>query len=332
MRNLTKIFGLTIVLLVSSMFPGKILSKVSGEEPIILKGITGTPINNLYNQSVPTFIDLVYKKSNGRLKIEWTGGPEVIATFDQAEAVKKGTIDMLLHYPRAYFKSHIPVAEASALSQLTAWEERKSGAFELWAKIFREKANAEYIGRFHSNIKFCVYTNFKVEKLDDMKGKKFRVMPLYTPLFIALGASPVTIPPSDIHTGMERRVVDGYMWPELGIVSMGWHEVTKFVIYPSIFQIEPTTVINLDKFNKLPKDLQAVLKDSMENIELIATEQLLKVAQAEWEKMQKAGMRRIELPPADAKKFINIAYETTWNKIIKDDPIYGPQFKKLTSK
>jgi len=23
---------------------------------------------------------------------------------------------------------------------------------------------------------------------------------------------------------------------------------------------------------------------------------------------------------------------TAWNKIIKDDPIYGPQFKKLTSK
>ena len=301
-------------------------------EPIVLKGVTGLPRNAIQNQDIPGLADEVFKASNGRLKIEWTGGSEVIPTFDQVEAVKKGVMDMLLCHPRGYFKSHMAVAEAGGLSQLTAWEERKSGAFDLWNKIFREQTNGEYLGRFHSKIKFCIYTNFRINTLEDFKGKNIRVMPLYIPLLQALGATPVTIPPPDVYTAMERGVVQGYLWPEIGIVSVGWHEVTKFVLDPGVFQIEDVVLVNLDKFNKLPKDLQTVLKDSVAKFEFIGTETLEKAAKVEWETMQKRGIQKCSLPPADAKKFVDLAYELTWNKIIKDDPVYGPQLRKLTSK
>ncbi len=39
------------------------------------------------------------KRAEGRLKIEWLGGPEVFASFDQTHALKAGTIDMILYYP-----------------------------------------------------------------------------------------------------------------------------------------------------------------------------------------------------------------------------------------
>ena len=331
-KSLLKTVGLIVVALIVAMALCKFSSPAYAAEPIILKGITGLPRNAVQNQDIPGFIDMVSKASDGRLKIEWTGGAEVIPTFDQVEALKMGVIDMLLCHPRGYFKSHMAVAEAGGLSQLTAWEERKSGAFELWAKLFREKTNGEYLGRFHSKVKFCVYTTFKIDKLEDFKGKKIRVMPLYIPLLEALGAIPVTIPPPDVYTALERGVVNGYMWPEIGIVSVGWHDVTKFVMDPGVFQIEDVTLVNLDKFNKLPKDPQTILKDSMAKLEFIATENLLKAAKAEWDIMEKAGMRKSELPPADAKRFLDMAYEITWNRIIKDDPIYGPQLRKLTSK
>jgi len=335
-RKSVRTFGLVVIALIITAALGRFSSVVFAEEPFVLKGVTPLPtgVPLPFTVDVPKFIDMVSKESNGRLKIEWVGGPEVIHAFDQVEALRKGTIDVLLYNPRGYFQSHLPSANAAGLSQLTAWEERKTGCYDLWVQVFREKCNAEYLGRLHSKIKLRVYTNYKVEKLDDFKGKKFRVMPLYVPMFKALGASPVTIPSTEVYTALERGVVDGYMWLELGVTSMKWHEITKFAIEPRIFQIEPTTVVNLDKFNKLPKDLQAVLKNSMEKMEYIATERVIntKVVQKEWEVMQKAGVRMIKLPPADAKRFVDIAYEATWAKVIKDDPVYGPKFKKLSSR
>jgi TRAP-type C4-dicarboxylate transport system substrate-binding protein len=116
------------------------------------------------------------------------------------------------------------------------------------------------------------------------------------------------------------------------MISWGLQEVIKHMLLPGFIQVDPTTLVNLDKFNKLPPDLQTALKDSVAKLELIATERLWKDVQREWETMQRAGMRKCELPAADAKKFLDMAYEVTWNKVIKDDPIYGPQFRKLTSK
>ena len=45
--------------------------------------------------------------------------------------------------------------------------------------------------------------------------------------------------------------------------------------------------------------------------------------------LEKSGVRKFYLPPADAKKVNDIAYQETWKQILRDDPIYGPQFKKL---
>ena len=143
----------------------------------------------------------------------------------------------------------------------------------------------------------------------------------------------VTIPPPEIYTAMERGVVDGFMWPALGIYPMGWHEVSKYYIEPAVpMQVEAATVVNLNKFNSLPKDLQAVLLKVFKKLEPIATKRMVKKMDEEWELMRKAGLQMNKLPPAEAQEFMDLALSATWKKVIKDDPKYGPQFKKCSSK
>ncbi len=117
-------------------------------QPIIIKGVTAFPKTHLNNDPVPLFIEEVNKRAQGRLRMDCLGGPEVFASFDQIHALKGGTIDMLLYYPFAFMKPVMPEAEAQGLSELAAWEERKSGLFELWAEIFEKRANAKYLGSF----------------------------------------------------------------------------------------------------------------------------------------------------------------------------------------
>jgi len=301
-------------------------------QPIVLKAVTAFPKTHLNNDPVPLFIDDVNKRAQGRLKIEWLGGPEVFASFDQVHAIKAGTIDMNLYYPWAYMKSLMPEAEAQGLSQLAAWEERKSGLFELWGEIFEKRVNAKYLGRLHSNVTFHVFCNRKIEKVADFKGLKIRVMPLYIPFLKALGASPVTMPPPEIYTAMERGVVEGFMWPRVGMISWGLQEVTKFMIEPGVFQMEPATMVNLDRWKKIPKDLQDLLLEVIQAHEYIGTMRNYMIVEKEERVREKAGMKNIELPPKEAEKFVKTAYDMTWEEVIKRAPDYGPKLKKAMSK
>lgn len=320
-----------ILLLIGFIIVVFISSEVCSQQ-IVLKAVTAFPKPHLNNDPVPLFIDAVYKRSGGRLKIDWLGGPEVMGAFDQIHAIKAGTIDMNLYYPWAYMKSLMPEAEAQGLSELSAWEERKSGLFELWTEIFAKRVNAKYLGRLHSDITFHVFCNKKIEKIEDFKGLKIRVMPLYIPFLKALGASPVTMAPPEIYTAMERGVVEGFMWPRVGMISWGLQEVTKYMILPGVFQMEPATMINLDRWNKIPKDLQEILLDEIQKYEYIGTIRNYKLVEKEERIREKAGMKNIQLPPKDAEKFVHTAYEMTWQEVLKAAPEYGPKLRKAMSR
>jgi TRAP-type transport system periplasmic protein len=299
---------------------------------IVLKAVSSFPKTHLNCDPIPGFIDAINKRSQGRLRIDWLGGPEVFAAFDQIHALKAGTVDMILYYPFGYMKSVMPEAEAKGLSELAEWEERKSGAFQVWSEVFEKRVNARYLGRLHNNVTFNVFTNKKVEKTDDFKGLKIRVMPLYIPFMKSLGASPITMPPTDIYTAMERGVVDGFMWPRVGMISWGLQEVTKFMIEPGVFQMEPATMINMDRWKKIPKDLQDLIMEVTQEHEYIGTARNYMILDKEERVREKAGMRIIKFTGADADKFYRAAYDTTWAEVVKAAPEYGPKLRKSMSK
>ncbi|MFK5951844.1 MAG: TRAP transporter substrate-binding protein DctP [Desulfobacterium sp.] len=331
-RNLRNWFFVTAVFIaLGAMLIAPKASQAS--DTIRLKAVTSFPKNGMVNRALSDLIAMIDKQSNGRLKINYMGGPEVIKSFDQGEAIRRGTIDMILYTPFGYLKSFAPVLQAKGLSQLTSWEERQTGVHDIWDRICQEKIGAKYLGTIHSVIDFSIYTSKKVEKIADFKGLKIRAMPLYTPFIQKLGAKPIIIPPTDVYTAMQRGVVDGYMFTtDFEIPDWGWHEVTKYKIVPGVFQLENATLINLKKYNSLPKDLQQVLEHCVEVFEGVDTVRILREKEQGWEKMKAAGVQEIHLEPAEAERFVKMAYDETWAAIIKDAPEDGPMLKKMISK
>ncbi len=299
--------------------------------PIVIKALTAFPKNHLNNDPIPIFIQKVNERAKGRLKIDWLGGPEVIKTFDQIHALKAGTIDMLLYYPFGYMKPVMPEAWAKGLTLLAEWEERKTGLYDVWCEIFAKRVNAKYLGRLHSLVPFTVFSNKKITKVEDFKGLKMRVMPLYIPALKALGATPVTIPPTEIYTAMERGVVDGFMWPNVGMISWGLQEVTKYQLKPGVFAMEPATMMNLKKWDSIPKDLQEMIMEVMKDTEYIATMRTIMIEKKEEAVRKAAGMEIITLSPEEAKKFLTICYDKTWEYVMGMAPEYGPKLKELSS-
>lgn len=322
--QLTVLFALVTVLAFPSF-------SLSGEKKYTLKAITSFPKNHTALVSLPEFIKRVKEKSNGRLEIKWIGGPEIVKGFDQAEALRMGMMDMILYIPTSWMKSVLPIVDAKGLSQLTAPEERESGAYDLWQEAFRT-VNIEHLGFWSTSLRFQLYTIDKIETLDDLKGKTIRVMPLYVPFIKALGASPITLAPPELYTALQRKVVDGYIWLEFGSVTSGWHEVINYMTTPTVFRGEATAAVNLDKFKSLPQDLQDLLHETMAEMEFIENETMDKLVLKEKETMVKKGIQEVLLPPADAKKFETMSQDITWASIIEKEPELGPKFRDLTRK
>jgi TRAP-type C4-dicarboxylate transport system substrate-binding protein len=192
------------------------------------------PKNHVFNIMVQPFIDMVAKDSNGRIKIMWLGGPEVIKSFDKAEAVKRGTIDIDLFNSFGFYRSLMPVGLAKGLSTCSPSEERANGLYELWDKNFQKYGNVKYLGQMTTSIEFYIYSMKKINTLEDMKGMTIRTMPLYVPFLKKLGVSPVNMPPTEVYTALQRGVVDGAIWPTF-IKDWGWPELVKYVLNPGFF-------------------------------------------------------------------------------------------------
>ena len=327
LRNMKILFVCICLILGSGLTATSVLAK-----PIIVKAVTVFATDHPINKFNQPYVDEINERAKGELKIDYLGGPEVIATFDQAEAVRTGMIDMALFIPFGYMESFMAIANCEGLSPFTAAEERASEVYDLWVEVFAKNLNSRYLGLKEKGACFALFVNKPVTKLSDLKGMGIRAMPLYEPFLKALGASSMTMPMSDIYTAMERGVVDGYMSARPIVPGFALHEVTKYMIEPSFFQMEAARFMNLDKWNSIPKHLQDMILEVTAKYEVIGEEHTYKVDEMALETFKKAGVETLELPPEDAKKFLDLAYNSTWETIIKKSPEYGPKFRKAMTK
>jgi TRAP-type C4-dicarboxylate transport system substrate-binding protein len=70
----------------------------------------------------------------------------------------------------------------------------------------------------------------------------------------------------------------------------------------------------------------------MKEHEQMATKQAFTAMDEEFKKMAKAGMTIVKLLPEEGEKFYKLAYDTTWEQIIKAAPEYGPKLRKASTK
>lgn len=304
-------------------------------EPVVLRGIV--PWNANYDPAKPFFIfqDLVNKseKLKGKVEVKYLGGPEITPPTQQFSALKNGVVDVILG-TSAYYLNDIPLAGAVLFTSRPPSELRKTGYFDLMRKIHAD-GGVVYIANAAAGNKFRMYVNKPISK-PDFSGLRIRVSPVYVSLVRALKGTPVSMGPGDVYTALERGVVDGFGWSLTGIELFGWDEVTKHVIDHPFYSLESTILINQNVWNKLPEDVKAELIEIGKQVEIQSEafiKERLEKADAE---LGKRGVKFIKFSDADAKKYVDTAYEKGWedfekrNKTIFDaKPELLQQLKKL---
>ncbi|MCK5001829.1 MAG: TRAP transporter substrate-binding protein DctP [Gammaproteobacteria bacterium] len=82
-------------------------------------------------------------------------------------------------------------------------------------------------------------------------------------VFSSAEVSPVTLPVSDVLTGLQTGLVNTVITSPIGAIALQWHTRVKYVIDVPLTYIAAMLVIDKKAFNKIKKDDQAVVREVM---------------------------------------------------------------------
>jgi TRAP-type transport system periplasmic protein len=299
-------------------------------QPIELKVASSFARNSVWETGFFMFVDRVNERAKGRLKLNYVGGPEAIPAFQLFDAVRSGVVDVASGVG-SYFSATIPEGDAMKLSQLTPAEERANGTFALMHKTLAQKGGVEYLGRFNTpGVHFMFYTVNKVERMEDFKGAKIRVAPLYKAFALKLGMAPVTMPHSEIYTALERGVVTGLGFGGIDFTRAGFQKSVRYIVEPQFYSNDQCILVNSAAWNKLPADLQKLVKDTMIEVERDSASATQQEAAKERATLLAAGVQVVQIK--EPERYLDMAYEEGWKEVLQKAPENGPQLRKLMTK
>jgi TRAP-type C4-dicarboxylate transport system substrate-binding protein len=312
-------------MLVAGLTAVAMTTSASAQE-VTLRAVSSFAEGTEFSKNFERFIEKVNADGKGIIKINYIGGPRAVPPFEVGNAVRTRVVDMA-NVTGAFYTNLMPEADGFKLNGKPMSEQRKNGTWDYINQLHNQKLNSQYLARQFHNVPFHIYLNKKIDKLD-FTGLKIRVTPVYRDIVQALGGTPITTPPGEVYTALERGVVDGYGWPVTGIFDLGWDKVTKFRMEPAFYSVEVNVLVNLDAWKSLNDAQRKVLNDAALWLEALDSEKVA-VINAERERQAKAGIQALEFGPAASKAFLDKAYDVAWESVIKKAPQSGPKLRQL---
>lgn len=217
--------------------------------------------------SSETFVKWIKQASGGRLEIDLAPAGSIIPAADSLSAIENGTLDFVGHTYGGYYSGTLPEADIE-IGLPFAWETMQDEWDALYQFGVNDLLREAYAEHKAFNISFgmgghyTLGTTFDISNLSSLKGRKIRALGIYGNLVQKLGASPASIPGAELYMALKLGTVDGCIYGSNGLDEIKLKEVLKYwVINPNMNEIGITLLMNLNKFNALPADIQAMIKD-----------------------------------------------------------------------
>jgi TRAP-type C4-dicarboxylate transport system substrate-binding protein len=284
-----------------------------GQE-VVFNAVTLVPRGVNIGEPFGMFVDEVNERFEGRIQINWRGGPEVIPPFRQAEAVRNGSIDMAYTSP-SYYGGLVPTSPTMNLSFQNYETIAATDYHERLAELHAEQ-DLVLLGEIPaSDLDFLIYLAEPIESLDDLEGRRIRVFPTLLPLIEALGAEPIVLPMGEIFTGMERGTIEGFVQGPVGNHGQFEGIVTQ-VIYPGVYRAGFPVLVNAETWAEVPAETQAELIAFLRDDFAPRADTLWQDDVAEGEAaMEAAGFERFVLTGEAEQAFIQTAMDAAWATI-----------------
>ncbi len=264
----------------------------------------------------------VEKRTEGKVAIKTYPGGTLLGAKQMMDGVRDGIAD-IGNLSMAYQPGRFTVTNALSLplglpnakvASLTLWD--------LYMKYQPEAFKDVKVLTMFTNAPSNIMSKKPIRKLDDISGVPIRASGGAAQILKAWGANRLGMPMSETPEAIQKGVVDGLFSSLEVMKDLKFAEMCKFVtmvetpIYPF------AVVMNMDAWNKLPKDVQKIFDD-------------LRVEQADWTGtyMDNHVIDSIAWSKKEhGVEFINLSAEekAKWDALL--EPITANWLKEMTAK
>jgi TRAP-type transport system periplasmic protein len=263
-------------------------------------------------------LDLVEKRTKGRVKIErfvagTLGGPK-----EQLGLVKSGSVDIIsLHmdqYPQELPLYQITnteqlVSNAKGVANITALTQEIPETSKLFEA--EQKKNNIKVLYFHANGPTGLTPGFVAKSLGDLKGKKVNVMTSFQrDVFKELGLIPVNVAIPELYEGLSRGVIDIIFMATAAVLPLKWNEVGKSHLYFGDNTVISTPLaFNINSWNRLPEDIQKIFIEASRETAQWSINENDKFVKMTYGAFKKAGKPVVLASKADRGHFFNVLFK-----------------------
>jgi TRAP-type C4-dicarboxylate transport system substrate-binding protein len=200
----------------------------------------------------------VERRTDGKVAIQTFPGGTLLGAKNMMDGVIAGQADIgclcMAYQPGRFLITNataLPVGFPNATAaSLTLWDLYKKYRPEAFAKV--------KVLTMFTCAPADIYAKVPVRNLEDLKGLQLRASGGVAEVLKALGATPVGMPQSATPEALQKGVVKGAASSLETLKDFKYAEMCKYVtmlngpVYPF------AVVMNMDKWNSLPKDVQEV--------------------------------------------------------------------------
>jgi len=278
-----------------------------------------------------TMANFVRASTDGNFDIQVFSAGELVPGLQAADAAAAGTVECC-HTASYYYWGKDPTyALATAVPfmfnnrQMNAWL-YYDGGNELLNEFY---ATQGLYGMPCGNTgaQMGGWYRKEINSVDDLKGLKMRIGGFAGTVIGKLGAIPQQIAAGEIYQALEKGTIDAAEWVgPYDDEKLGFYKVAPNYYYPGWWEGGPTlhTLVNLAKWNELPKPYQAALASACQaaNCDMMAS----------YDFKNPPALKRLAAGGAQLRPFspeiLSACFDAA-NKTYADINAANPAFKKI---
>ena len=230
-------------------------------EPIKLSYAQFAPAKTFVGVQLERWIAEVEKRTGGKVKIDAFHGGTLLGAKNMMDGVIAGTADIGT-LVMAYQPGRFVVTNATSLP--FGFPNARVASLTLWDLYSKYKPKA-----FDEVKVLCMYTSgpsnimskVPVRSLADLKGLDLRASGGAAKTLKAWGANQIGMPMSATPEALQKGVVKGLFSSLEVMKDFKFAEICKYVTVTDAVIYPFSVVMNMDKWNSLPKDVQKVMED-----------------------------------------------------------------------
>jgi TRAP-type mannitol/chloroaromatic compound transport system substrate-binding protein len=218
-----------------------------------------------------TMANYVRESTDGNFDIQVFAAGEIVPGLQAADAATAGTVEMC-HTACYYYWGKDPTwALATAVPfmfnvrQMNGWL-YYGGGNDLLNEFFATQ-NLYAMACGNTGAQMGGWFRKEINSVADLKGVKMRIGGFAGKIVEKLGVIPQQIAGGEIYQALEKGTIDAAEWVgPYDDDKLGFAKVAPYYYYPGWWEGGPTlhAMVNLAKWNELPKHYQAVLRSATE--------------------------------------------------------------------